>query len=377
MALIKPKLYQIDTGITAFSDPITVLHQGASSANVDVGFLFNRANGLVSNVALYWSESTQSIVTAYTANSGVTNSNVSVTSYANLTVGNVLLVNGSILNVTGNINANTLGTHYGNVITTYGIFWANGTSFSSGSSYGNTQVAAYLPTYSGTIGGDITVGGNLTVTGNTIFKNTEIVTGVEIVAGNLVANSGTTSTSISTGALVVAGGAGVSGNLNVGDTVTATQITISATNVALGNNNTGANQIAGAIAIGSAGGSSQGANAIAIGSNAGQSQLFNAIAIGSSAGQTNQGSGSIAIGYAAGQLNQANNSIVLNASGTALNLAIAGLYIAPVRNDTGNVAQAVYYNTSTKELTYASASAFTGGYIPNQSTFGANLVANS
>jgi len=89
MALTRPRLGQLNSSIVAQSDPITVLNQGSAAANVDVGFLFNRANGLVSNVALYWSESAQSIVTAYTSSTGSTNSNISVASYANLTVGNV------------------------------------------------------------------------------------------------------------------------------------------------------------------------------------------------------------------------------------------------------------------------------------------------
>ena len=113
MALTRPRLGQLNTSIVAQSDPITVLNQGASSANVDVGFLFNRANGLVSNVALYWSESAQSIVTAYTSSTGITNSNIAVTSYANLTVGNI--------NSTGNIYA--VGTN-----TRHGYTWANGVS---------------------------------------------------------------------------------------------------------------------------------------------------------------------------------------------------------------------------------------------------------
>ena len=89
MALTRPKIWDIDTNIQYFMDPITVLHQGASSANVDVGFLLNRANGLVSNVALYWSESSQSFITAFTSNTGVTDTNVAVTSYANITAGSI------------------------------------------------------------------------------------------------------------------------------------------------------------------------------------------------------------------------------------------------------------------------------------------------
>jgi hypothetical protein len=207
MALTRPRFGQLNTSVVAESDPITVLHQGATAANVDVGFLFNRANGLVPNVALYWSESAQSIVTAYTSSSGVTDANISVTSYANLTVGNVLLVTGSILNVQGNINANTLGTHYGNIVST-----------------------------TANVAGDAYVGGNLTVVGNVIAQNREIVTSVEIVSGNLVANSGTASTNTTTGALVVQGGAGISGNLFAGGYVYATPTSV--TDVAGGTYNT-------------------------------------------------------------------------------------------------------------------------------------------
>jgi len=195
MALTRPTLNNILTNVVAFADPITVLHSGATSANVDVGFLLNRANGLVSNVAIYWSESAQSFVTAFTSNSGATDSNISPSSYANLTIGNLLMVNGGILNVTGNINANTVGTHYGNVSATGNVstsgsvyansfFYANGTPFTS-SSYGNVQLLANLA-----------AGSNPVTFGS-----------------NIVAASGTTSTSTTTGALVVTGGAGFGGNV--------------------------------------------------------------------------------------------------------------------------------------------------------------------
>jgi hypothetical protein len=90
MALTRPKIWDIDTTQIAFNDPLTVLHQGATSANIDVGFLFNRANGLVSNVALYWSEANQSFIYAFTGNSGVsTDINVAVTSLASVTTGSL------------------------------------------------------------------------------------------------------------------------------------------------------------------------------------------------------------------------------------------------------------------------------------------------
>jgi hypothetical protein len=180
MALTRPRLGQLNTSVVAQADPITVLNQGASSANVDVGFLFNRANGLVSNVALYWSESAQSIVTSYTTSTGSTNSNISVASYANLTVGNVLLVTGSILNVQGNIAANTTGILYGNVnssgnISTSGnvyassFFYANGSPFVS-SSYGNVQMLANLAAGSNPVAfGSNIITGNILPSANVTY----------------------------------------------------------------------------------------------------------------------------------------------------------------------------------------------------------------
>ena len=168
MALTRPRLGQLNSSIVAQSDPVTVLNQGASSANVDVGFLFNRANGLVSNVALYWSESAQSIVTAYTSSTGTTNSNIAVVSYANLTVGNVLTVNGGIIGIVGNLTLGNLiantgvysvssvvsgNVSAGNVLAS-GFFYANGSPFVS-SSYGNVQMLANLASASATTIGNI------------------------------------------------------------------------------------------------------------------------------------------------------------------------------------------------------------------------------
>ena len=156
MGLTRPKLYQFDTSVNNITDPITVLHAGATMANVDVGFLVNRASGLLSNVAIYWSETSGSFVTAYTTSSGGADSNIAVTSYAPITVGNL--------------------------ITTNGVFWANGSPYSSGSG-----------------GGGSFNGG--AVTGATSFTNTA------------------TSTSNSTGAVTVSGGVGISGNVYAGNII--------------------------------------------------------------------------------------------------------------------------------------------------------------
>jgi hypothetical protein len=277
MALTRPRIGQFDTSSTTFNDPITVLHGGATTANLDVGFLMNRANGLVSNVALYWNETGNTFVTAFTSNTGTTDTNIAVTSYANITTGhqlpgttvtydigsptqrfrslylsgNTIDLGGAVIKsdaVTGAIalipqatatNPNPSGI----VISTSGTVSAiqtvagvvtsanignvaNTATVSSTSTFANANISGNL-----VVGGNLTVAGTVTFTNSVIETSTETVLGVEIVAGNLIANAGTTSTSTTTGALVVAGGAGVSGNLNVGGTLTVGSF--SATNVYL------------------------------------------------------------------------------------------------------------------------------------------------
>lgn len=78
------------------------------------------------------------------------------------------------------------------------------------------------------------------------------------------------------------------------------------------------------------------------------------IQLGANAGLTSQGANSIAIGANAGVTSQATNSIIINATGATLNQTTANTFtVAPIRNDTSNVANVLYYNTSTKEISYA------------------------
>jgi hypothetical protein len=103
----------------------------------------------------------------------------------------------------------------------------------------------------------------------------------------------------------------------------------------------------------------QGRYGVAVGYAAGgDTQGRNAVAIGTTAGRITQGNNSIAIGAFAGSTNQANNTIIFNASDSEIN-GVAGqensFYVNPVRNDTGNTTNALYYNTSTKEISYGPA----------------------
>ena len=116
MALTRPTVAQLNTVVTEISDPVTVLNKGSTQANVDVGFVLNRDGGISPNVAIYWNETADSIVAAYTTSAGGANSNIALTSYANLTIGNVI-ANGNITtvggifvgNITGKTNGFTIG----------------------------------------------------------------------------------------------------------------------------------------------------------------------------------------------------------------------------------------------------------------------------
>ena len=247
MALTRPKLsHNIDTDSSVFTDPILVLHQSATSANVDSGFLFNRANGLVSNVAIYWSESANSFVTAFTTNAGSSNSNISVSMYANLRTG--ILTSNSITNSgtlvignTGDVSAN-IGSFYTYANATFatvsgtssgidanlGAFQTYANTKIGTNNNGNLVVAALTQSTSTTtgalvVGGGAAVGGNLYVGGNLIvsnvvYQNSEIITTTELVQGNMIAASSAVSTSTTTGALVVIGGAGIGGALYITNT---------------------------------------------------------------------------------------------------------------------------------------------------------------
>jgi hypothetical protein len=123
-------------------------------------------------------------------------------------------------------------------------------------------------------------------------------------------------------------------------------------------------------AIGSgAGSTAQGNAAVAIGSGAGAvNQRINAVAIGASAGAGTQGDSAVAIGASAGVTNQGNNSIILNATGANLNQTTANTFtVAPIRNDVANTGQVMFYNTTSKEVTYGNvisvAGNITGGNI--------------
>jgi hypothetical protein len=127
----------------------------------------------------------------------------------------------------------------------------------------------------------------------------------------------------------------------------------------------GAGQITqgeGAVAVGaSAGATNQGSGTVAVGIGAGNlNQGVGAVAVGINAGSSGQGVRAIAIGQGAGETNQPANTIILNASGSTVNGVASqtnSFYVSPIRSATAT-SDVLYYNTTTKEVTYGTA--FTG-----------------
>lgn len=77
---------------------------------------------------------------------------------------NTVSASGNIASGNLNVNANVVT---GNILTD-GYYYANGVAFTGGAgNYGNANVAAYLPTYTGNLAGsNISVTSNASVTGN-------------------------------------------------------------------------------------------------------------------------------------------------------------------------------------------------------------------
>ena len=329
-----------------------------------------------------------------------------------------LTVPGNLSAVTANSNTNTT-----QVATTQFVQ----TAIQNIPAYGNANVAAYLPTYSGNIA-NLTVPGNLSaVTANAGANTTQVATtqfvqaavqagqtyGNANVAAYLPSYTGNLNPgNIRTNNYLYANGAPLDtfANLRVTNTATISNLVVTQTNIAIGANadssgngiSIGANTQANAnsVVIGNfAGNNSNGISVVAVGAfSAETNQRANAVAIGFLSGQVNQGAGAVALGAGAGQNTQGNNavaigalagansqtanSIIINASGTILNSGQSGLYVKPVRNDANNTAQSVYFNTATNELTYAPSpvastygNANVAAYLPTYTgTISANVV---
>ena len=108
----------------------------------------------------------------------------------------------------GNLNTASIYTN--------NYYWANGTVFAS-SSYGNTNVAAYLLTNTGNISAGNLITNSITTAGTNVDLTIDPNgTGNVVLPINteLIVQSTANSTSTASGAIIVSGGVGVAGNLN-------------------------------------------------------------------------------------------------------------------------------------------------------------------
>jgi filamentous hemagglutinin len=255
---------------------------------------------------------------------------------------------------TGNLTAgNILSNNY---------LYANGVSILTGiqSNYGNANVAAYLVAnpQPGT------------------YSNTNVVSYLTSLSNVKVGfSAGFTNQGFSAVAIGPTAAANNQGNYAIAIGATTAQSNQGSNSIAIGTGAAAANQGIDAIAIGTAaGGSFQGNGSVAIGSGAGGSggSDIATVAIGDSANV--DGNYSIAIGRLA-RVTSA-STIMFNATGSVLNSSGAGFYVDPIGSGTaGNV---LYYNTSTKKITYGAASETYGNanvanYLP---TYTGNIAGN-
>ena len=131
--------------------------------------------------------------------------------------------------------------------------------------------------------------------------------------------------------------------------------------VAVGSNAGATNQGVGSVAIGYRSQRTNtvgGYGSVSVGSLAGANDVGNnCVGVGGYAGYQSQSNNAVAIGFQAGYSNQHSNSIIINATGNQLNSgASAATYIAPLRSLVTD--NSLYYNTTTKEVSYIADSAY-------------------
>jgi hypothetical protein len=281
----------------------------------------------------------------------------------------------------------------------------NGTALYIESQQSNVEIRSGSSTWNFDSTGNLTVPGNIIMTTGIVgsgaspapsLSGFSSVSAVTVSAsGNISATGNVTSGNVSTGVITLTNGATIrdtsgdavafgqnagltsQGNFAVGIGRNAGQTTQGGAAVAIGVSAGDTSQGNSAVAVGqSAGFTNQSANTVAIGVGAGQSsQGVDAVAVGASAGSLTQGIAAVAIGTLAGRTFQANNSIIINATGANLDQTTANTFtVAPVRNDVANTAQVMFYNTTSKEITYGNVISVAGNITSGNLTVGSGTI---
>jgi len=181
MSLTRTRFIQSNTVLAKIDDPITAINSGSTIANVDVGFIFNRNQGIKSNVAIYWNEAGQEFTLALTSDTGVARSNISLTSYANIRANTIFANIGG-----GPTNSNTFIT--GHFLPSANVTYDLGTSSKRFRDLWLSGSTIYMGSEALSVNADgewiFSTGGNVTkLGGSSIFKDMT-VTGSLTVQGN-------------------------------------------------------------------------------------------------------------------------------------------------------------------------------------------------
>jgi hypothetical protein len=255
----------IDTIDLVVEDPLILLAKDQTGApTLDIGFIGERGTDI--NIAFIWDEGAGEFATVFT-NDAITNTVVTIDSYASLHVANITASNADItgnvtfsgnivgnLSVSGNVNGGNLNSNAavtGVTIAASGNLEGNNATITNGVSSatvtasgnilgGNVNSNAAVTGVTVTASGNLE-GNNATITnavstatlnasGNIIGGNVNsnaAVTGVTVTAsGNLEGNNATITNGVSTATLDASGNV-VAGNLNANTNVTGVTITAS------------------------------------------------------------------------------------------------------------------------------------------------------
>lgn len=155
-----------------------------STGNITTtGYLFGNGSQLTGLPATYTNANVAAYLPTYAGN--ITANNIT----------NANLIGTALLSASGNVRAGNVNLPaggvfaVGNITTTGGFFFGNG-YFLSGiqSGYGNSNVALFLPTYTGNINGEaISLTGNITTPGN-ISGTGNVITSANVYATNFIGN---------------------------------------------------------------------------------------------------------------------------------------------------------------------------------------------
>jgi hypothetical protein len=204
MALTRPTIQNINTNLVAFSDSLTITNYG-NVANRDIGEVFDRSQGGGSNVAIIWNEANQAFRLGYTSGTGKETGNLTITSNADLIVGNLRADNLTVANV---IYQNT--EYVSSTETVAGNSIVNGLTVNTSATIGSTlgvvgdlTTANVMPSANATysLGGPTQRYKSLYLSGNTIYmdgttisSNATAITLTNPSGGSLIISGSTTLT---------------------------------------------------------------------------------------------------------------------------------------------------------------------------------------